>query len=113
MNRKTVLMALAGLAMASSAVAQTSDASKAYAAELNADAATKTSLLAAANESGELELDLSAVSAIDLALLQMLISTQKTIGSKGGTMKIVDSRAGAVKLALAAAGLPPLEEVQA
>lgn len=47
MNRKTVLVALAGLAMATSAVAQVSDSNKAYAAELNADAATRTSLLAA------------------------------------------------------------------
>jgi hypothetical protein len=47
MNRKTVLMALAGLAMASSAVAQATDSSKAYAAEMTADAAERTSLLAA------------------------------------------------------------------
>lgn len=48
MNRKTVLLALAGLAMASSAVAQvSSDANKAYAADLKADADSRTSLSAA------------------------------------------------------------------
>lgn len=49
--KTTILAVLAGAAMASSAFAQTSlDRDRAYAAELNADAANRTSQLAASNE---------------------------------------------------------------
>lgn len=47
MNRKTVLVALAGMTIATTAFAQASDQDRAYAAELTADAANRTSLLAA------------------------------------------------------------------
>jgi anti-anti-sigma factor len=65
----------------------------------------KALLLAGLAKTGRLTVDLSAVTAIDLAAIQLLTAAARSAEARGGRLAIVDRTAAVVRPVLEAAGM--------